>query len=297
MTATSLQHARRTTPTLRHAFTLTELLVSIGILAILAAMTVAIVARAYRSGQHTRVKADLQAITIALGQYANDFKGAYPMTFRQDNGQPQSGEHILARALIGPGPKGSPGGSDPHLCDGLEGPGFRVSTNGKSYPPYLSPEKFQVVVVISSDGSNTYSNWELLDVFGTPIAYLPKRGKGPELVKTDEALRTTDMYDYRDLIALADGDLRDANSSQYPTKTGDPVTLKRAAHFASRTAIALGDGADANNRIGAGESLVFDGPFILISAGPDKRFVHPDDDKLPSPKADELAEDNVYSFE
>jgi type II secretory pathway pseudopilin PulG len=270
------------------AFSLTELLIVIGILVVLAGMTVAIVGKAYRTGRSSRVRADFNAIAIALGQYANDFKGAYPMSFDPNTGKAnQFNDHVLARALIGPGPGTGP---DPNLADGADGPGFRVVTNGKVYPPYLAADKFKVAVVIASDGRDQRANWELLDIFGNPIAYLPKRGKGPTLLNHVSG-NADALYDMWDLVALADGEDGAWSSTD----------ALRAKLMAQCVAAALGDGVDFNNQIGPGEALRHDGPFILISAGPDRYVVTKPDRNRPLPpvavEVKKFAADNVYNFD
>jgi prepilin-type N-terminal cleavage/methylation domain-containing protein len=94
------------------AFTLTELLVVIGIIVLLAGLAVPMVLRAYKQGNKTRTKADLNTIAIALNAYKGDF-GDYPRVmdsvFPQANGVQFAikgnnlGPTVLCKALIGPG--------------------------------------------------------------------------------------------------------------------------------------------------------------------------------------------------
>jgi prepilin-type N-terminal cleavage/methylation domain-containing protein len=92
------------------AFTLTELLVVIGIIVLLAGLAVPMVLRAYKQGNKTRTKADLNTIAIALNAYKQDFgdfprvtDSVFPGTVPQRISGNNIGAAILCKALIGPG--------------------------------------------------------------------------------------------------------------------------------------------------------------------------------------------------
>jgi prepilin-type N-terminal cleavage/methylation domain-containing protein len=115
----------------RKAFTLVELIVVIGIIAILAGILLPAVNHMRRSAQITGQKADFQAIASALEAYQKDF-GDYPRNIQlpiwnTSQGGTVGGTHApiflsLATALLGPGPAVS---NASQIGDGADGLGFR----------------------------------------------------------------------------------------------------------------------------------------------------------------------------
>ena len=65
-------------PAKRRGFTLTEMLVVIGIIVLVLSIATPMIARAWRQGDRTRMAADLQAIATALEAYRQDH-GSYPV--------------------------------------------------------------------------------------------------------------------------------------------------------------------------------------------------------------------------
>jgi prepilin-type N-terminal cleavage/methylation domain-containing protein len=243
-------------------FSIVELMAVVVILLVLMGILVTVVSRAQRAGLNARAKANLAVIGQALDQYAHDFKGMYPMS-RDANGQPVAGEHLLARALIGPGDD-----------DGVPGPGFRTVAGGAPRNPYLDPGRFKPVW--------KNGQWEILDSFGTPIGYMPKRnsairpGDGP-LVGPGA------IFDSRDLEGLED-------------RLG--VINSRVSDIGKCVAMALGDDITINNkidtdtgprRLGLTETLRNTSAFILISAGPEGVFW--------SSPGNYKKNDNLYNFD
>lgn len=148
-----MSSARRLNPRSR-GFSLTELLVVIGIIILILGIAMPTLILTRRSAEIAKAKADLGAISMALEQYKNDFKD-YP---RPPNSS--STNRVLAKALIAAGSLGQ---------DGQDGPGFRTIPGGKVWGPYLATDKFKL-------GN---SDTDILDSFGTPIEYYP-RWKSPE---------------------------------------------------------------------------------------------------------------------
>ena len=82
----------------RHAFTLVEILVVIGIIVVLAGILVPLVGRSMRQAKQIRTAADLQSIGTALEAFKADH-GDYPRTAPNSIG---SGIGMLGRFLFGP---------------------------------------------------------------------------------------------------------------------------------------------------------------------------------------------------
>ncbi len=148
----------------RFGFTLTELLVVIGIIVLLLSILVPMTIRAYSAAEATKVRHQIQMIVTALEAYKADFND-YPRptstTFNGTVANPY-GAQILCNALIAPLPAAT---------DGAEGPGFRLrGTQGKVYGPYLPPDQFKYGQAAGTaalhDGTDV-----LLDPFNKPILY------------------------------------------------------------------------------------------------------------------------------
>ena len=78
------------------AFTVTELLVVIGIIALIAGILLPTVVSALRQSEASRTRADFQAISTGLDAYKQDF-GTYPPVDRAN-----TGSAVLVRALVAP---------------------------------------------------------------------------------------------------------------------------------------------------------------------------------------------------
>jgi len=117
---------------MRHGFTLVELLVTIGIIALLVGIAFPAVHYAMKSSRATRIAADLNSIAFGLQAYKQDF-GDYP---RPDprNTSPARGAETLCRALLAPGQAGKL--TDPTIRpgdDGADGLGFRTRRGVNSH--------------------------------------------------------------------------------------------------------------------------------------------------------------------
>ena len=258
----------------RRGFTLTEMLVVIGIIVLVLSIATPMVTRAWRAGDRTRTAADLQAIASALEAYKTDH-GSYPQVARPWAAAPDdfNGARMLCRALIAPGPEThtSPAyisdgkGADVTPADPKQpGPGFRTrGTTGRVYGPYLPPERFKL-----GDPSGTQIEpgyLAIVDRYNRPILYYPATGKpNIRLAKSYTGERTgSDKPMYNTL------DNKNARPD-VPNALG----------------IMLGDW-DADGMIEPGgtppEAPAFEGPFILWCAGPDEVFGPPAGMALSSP--------------
>jgi prepilin-type N-terminal cleavage/methylation domain-containing protein len=260
----------------RRGFTLIELLVVIGILVLLASITIPLVINAYGKAEVARLKADLLTIETALEAYKTDF-GDYPRpqfaagfpAAQHDDASlrpnPPSGAQILARALVGMLPARevpAPSSSEIPAQDGADGPGFRVrGTQGKVYPAYLAAEKARV-------SSNDLAG-VLLDSNGNPILYFPVFNKNADLAVANGYVGENNyeggagerpLYNYFD----------EGNSSA-PRMS---IEQMRAflGDYGGPGAGAMPDGAITPGPIYANEKAMHTGPFILWTAGSDGSF-------------------------
>ena len=108
----------------RHAFTLVELLVVIGIIVVIASIGIPMGFKAYRAGERARTQADLNSITVALEAFRADW-GDYP---RPDSPGQNCGFATIGRYLIGPG--GAMTGTPPTLIPSA------TPYNALRSPPY-----------------------------------------------------------------------------------------------------------------------------------------------------------------
>ena len=257
-------------------FTLTELLVVIGIIVLLLGIAGPMITRSWRAGDRARMQGDLAAISSALEAYRTDH-GDYPQVASppaQGITNDFDGARMLCRALIGPGPESAP--STPigaqQIADGkgadttppnpqMPGPGFRTrGTSGRVYGPYLPVDRFKLGN--PSQGGRTTDPpgwWAILDKYNKPILYFPAYGKPNIRLQRSYAWdRTTadkPMYNYLD-------------------NRGGPTAIA----FANRADFArmLGDGKTntppPNGMIDGTETPAYEGPYLLWSAGPDETF-------------------------
>ena len=121
----------------RSGFTAIELLVTIGIIVLLAGMLLPMIIKALRSGSRARAAADLSSIDVGLEAYKGDF-GTYPTVDVAG-----TGFAVLGKAMIGPYGDGLAGTN----VDDLDPPRYDA---GKTYKPG------DCVFTGSNNGSDSY---------------------------------------------------------------------------------------------------------------------------------------------
>jgi type II secretory pathway pseudopilin PulG len=289
-----------------------------------------------------KVSVDAQDIAAAA-QFANDFAKQgndrarrASITFSPSAGQPfgesigiagvtRSGDQFLATLMV------APAYSHNGRC--------QISVaDGKVWGPYLSPMAARVAFVPSVDSYGYaffgYGQPVLLDDWGQVIQYFPRYG--PAGNRTDDSTYPADpsvkagplygnsqpksvdvqsgqnaIWDWRDGAPFFTLVGQTGPAQQWP----DPA-LGTARSFRPELAIQwmLGEEPDSSgdfrNQIAEGERLNYDGPYILISAGPDGperpdggycNFADPQNGNKPFPKniLEQLflKSGNIYNFE
>lgn len=229
-------------------FTLTELIVVIGIIVLVLSIATPMISRAWRNGDRARTSADLQAIATALEAYRQDH-GDYPEVPPPTSGSPleYQGAVTLCRALIGPADAAPPNG------DGADGPGFRTrGKSGRVYGPYLKPESFSLgnpsTSTTAGTGPDRRPFFAILDRYNKPILYYRAIGK-PNIRLAKGFVWVT--------APPADKPMYNAHDNRAVSRLIlSPI---------------LGD-LNANGMIDGNESPAHEGPFVLWSGGPDETF-------------------------
>lgn len=233
-------------------FTLLEMLVVIGIIVVLIGILYPIINRALRGGEVSRLRMDLQTISLALEQYKSDH-GDYPRDIDAGlTAAPQSnyrGAILLTKAMIALADEAD---------DGAPGPGFRRRAQGRVFGPYLKPESFRIA---NPDGSSidpssaAYDYAVMMDPYERPILYFPGRASIPDLTQAEMFVNDGPGAGGKPLYDQLDNEIL-------------PLAAMREM---------LGDRETVDGAIGAGETAAHTGPFLLWSAGPDGEFGTEDD--------------------
>jgi prepilin-type N-terminal cleavage/methylation domain-containing protein len=265
---------------MRRGFTFIELMVVIGIIALLAAILLPMANRARAMARRISMQSDLQAIVIAIDAYKHDF-GDIPRPDGNVAG-PFQGSCILVWSLIAPGPANgvSPRKTRSVLTfDGADGPGFRIrGTAGQVFGPYLATDHFRLGVLGNPtslataiqvlppptgffDDSATF----LGDSYGNAILYWPRKLK----------VNITDMNHYLAKLNRTDPAAYIADDNDPGIALGaaslDPGAITK---FQLRLPGVVPSGSTA---ILPDPSQALQQPYILWSAGPDGRFCTDDD--------------------
>ena len=279
-----------------NAFTLTELLVVMGIIALLAGIILPMVVRAYGKGRAARAGLDLQAISVALDAYKADF-GDYPRV-----GANQTGAATLGLALVGPYGDGvlpPPGGgvdaSDPPTV--VAGTGYKPGEIVRQTAAVTSPQYVCLALSKGSDIADA-TKWAMLppafanDGYDGP-GFRPRAGgrvRQPYLSEGKIQMRGLDLLDLngnpvlyfpaspaRPNPAIANGYVAQENRSANPPVVPRYNVLNNSAAFdptatfaQSKIRAMLGD-TNLNGQLDPGESAV-DNPYLLWTSGADNVF-------------------------
>lgn len=237
-------------PAARGGFTLVETLLTVAILMVVITLSLAAINKARRTAAMNRVRADFQALSVALEQYKNDYR-SYPMRGKFND------KSVLAKALVGPGDAGD---------DGADGPGFRIPGPGggmmKIRQPMFPAEKTKFLPPDESRTGTTKGNWEVVDAYG----YVGERTHSDQ-----------DVYRWSGVVQYYPK-RNDVAGSVGRTTIG-PAPWDNFARFEQTDGIiptatlrfVLGD-HDLNGTFNNGESLTHSGGFVLASPGADGVF-------------------------
>lgn len=287
-------------------------MVVMAIIALLAGIGLPLIFKAYRNGQRVRQAADLQAISVGLEAFRQDF-GDYP---RVDVAN--TGFAVLGRSLIGPLGNGiiDPAPAPPALptLDPNDPPAYSAKTykpgdsvrqpaalNGQTYvciktttipPPGVDWAAYDVndgkdgPGFRTARGTKVWGPYLQIDKFKTqgvaildmndhPIAYFPALPKKPDIHQPNQyiAQNALAMYNANNNLSLF---LRDADMGIVAGGSGETLAAN-SLDALKRLQSMLGDvsngaGGAPNGGIDTNETPKCELPFILWSAGQDGFF-------------------------
>jgi len=226
----------------RRGFSLTEILVVIGIIVVIAGILAPTLLRAYKQANNSKGQYDLQAIGVGLEAYKQDF-GDYPRTI---SGTTDTGSHTLCQALFAPGAVAD---------DGADGLGFRIRPGGagKVWGPYLQTDRF---ILDSNTIAGDAVNYATVMVYTkdyTPILYYPAAPTKPDITIATKYCWVNPIVGVPPLYNASD------NSALMPA-----ISLyAELGDYSTNGAI---DSAVAT------ETAATEGPYLLIATGPDGNF-------------------------
>jgi prepilin-type N-terminal cleavage/methylation domain-containing protein len=250
----------------RRGFSLVELMVVIGILAVLAGIILAATLRARGHAEKASIQANLATIATALAAYKQDFgdypriaatelaPGADPLMNELGNPGYLYGSEILCWSLIAPYGATAAGTFAPG--DGADGPGWRErGTRGQVIGSYINIDTMKFGTKPPVQRYQT-----IFDSGGMPVLYVPRTTKeahDPVLGARYVARSFDARWDFRYIDPAFSLDGNDS-----------------AARLARVQAL-LGD-VNQDGYLHSTESGV-NAPFILWSAGVDGQFATEDD--------------------
>ncbi len=292
---------------LTRGFTLVELIVTVGIIVVIASIALPGILYAKRKGTESRIKSDLGLIDTAIAAYKGDF-GDIPRFADAASDQAADasgavgggnqwldystdrGARLLCFALIAPGPETS-NGSPTWGQDGSNGPGFRVRRNaaggngplqGRVYGPYVQVEKFKLET--DTTGSGSFPNLcdaKMLDVNGNPILYYPGLPGVP--IISNPGTYVASVYPK---TAVTTAVTTGTSATPKPLYNAYDNTQDMTPGYGGRASypgltpgslVSVSDmqklmNADGNGELASGAQATYTGPYILWTAGMDGKF-------------------------
>ena len=242
----------------RRGFTLVEMLVVVGIIAVLLSIAVPVSISAYKKSLRTRMALDLQTLGNALEAYKADFRD-YP---RLGTTTPQpTGAALLCWALVGPGPA---------TQDGVDGFGFNIRAGGQKYGPYIQIDQFKIsntlAPPVAPPAPLDDTTATLNDRYNHPILYFPANTSADITQMPAPPSGTTPAHGFVSNVA---GSYYNPDLSM--KFTFDPGMPGSNANFTKAMRVLLGD-VNNNGFIDGAETANYKGPYLLWMAGPDEVY-------------------------
>jgi prepilin-type N-terminal cleavage/methylation domain-containing protein len=293
----------RSTPRSRRGFSMIELMISVGVIVLIASISLPFLMSARRTANKTRVKGDLQAIANAIDVYNHDFRdiprfadplddqatltagtagGGTWLDYADDRGA-----RLLCFALVSPGNAGTAQAANPGE-DGYNGGGFVAAGHrnlsggivvGRHWGPYLPSDKFKIEYDTTGQ-LPVFSDGKLLDVNGYPILYYPAlpgpvrltagTGSGASSVYvTTVDPKNTSSSGGKPLYNSYDNTGDTTPVPPYPTQ---PKNSQNEWPLLSETEMQTLLNADSSGAVISGMTAVYTGPYILWTAGQSGKF-------------------------
>ncbi len=245
----------------KSGFTLVELLVVIGIIAVLISLLVPAVMSAMKGGDKTRISLQIQTLSIGLEAYKTDF-GTYPRSNETLSGVTtrRIGGAVLQRWLVGAGDN-----------DGTTGAGYRISDRTGAAAAVAKGPYIQANQLRLTQAANNSNTFVFLDAAGNAFYYYTNHRPSNVITSSTpvaEPYVSNDNLQYRAMFCTQDND-----SGDYAVASASSLGTSVLRHL-------LGD-ANVNGVIDAGESPRFTGAYMIWSPGPSRTY--PSDGSDPDP--------------
>lgn len=271
-------------------FTLLELIVVIGIVALLAAILIPAISRARTSAGLSAAKAQMQSLQTALETYYSDHR-MYPpshlptgQTYGTIN--PRQGSVMLAQGLMGflPGPKDGAGPPDVNTTptDNTPAFGFRTRSSqmgGRIYGPYIKPTPSSYVRSKPPPPNATPQPAGIqecfIDAWGRDIVYF--RGRG---LPDPKAFPQTFIHDNPPVNQennLTAAFFSEDNADTLIAPPGSASLMTAPIEFLK---MLYPSSSPTYPRLYTGGQIVGADSYIIVSAGPDEEYFSKNGDDI-----------------